>query len=55
MHVTNAYVILFLASVKTGDTGILQITKKKDPLELNYNLHGHNLEHVSSAKYLESP
>ena len=23
MHVTNAYVILFLASVKTGETGIL--------------------------------
>jgi len=22
MHVTNAYVILFLASAKTGDTGI---------------------------------
>ena len=31
---------------------VLPITKKKDPLELNYNLHGHNLEHVSSAKYL---
>ena len=26
--------------------------KRKNPLELNYNLHGHNLEHVSSAKYL---
>jgi len=23
MHATNAYVILFLASAKTGDTGIL--------------------------------
>ena len=31
---------------------VLPKTKKKDPLELNYNLHGHNLEHVSSAKYL---
>jgi len=31
---------------------VLPITKKKDPLELNYNLHGHNLEHVSSANYL---
>ena len=31
---------------------VLPITKRKDPLELNYNLHGHNLEHVSSAKYL---
>ena len=26
--------------------------KRKYPLELNYNLHGHNFEHVSSAKYL---
>ena len=24
MHVTNAYVILFLASAKTGDTGIFE-------------------------------
>jgi len=25
MHVTNAYVILFLTSAKTGDTGILTL------------------------------
>ena len=31
---------------------VLPITEKKNPLELNYKLHGHNLEHVSSAKYL---
>jgi len=54
MHVTNTYVILFLASAKTGDTGIWkEPLKKKEPLHLNYILQRHNLEHVSSAKYPE--
>ena len=34
---------------------VLPITKKKDPLELNYNLHRHNLEHVLSATYIGVP
>lgn len=31
---------------------VLPITKKKEPIHKNYILHGHNLEYVSSAKYL---
>jgi hypothetical protein len=28
------------------------ITKKRNPIKFNYTLHGHSLEHVTSAKYL---
>ena len=31
---------------------VLSITKKKDPIRKNYTLHGHQLEHVTEAKYL---
>ncbi|CAM1300700.1 Uncharacterised protein r2_g1069 [Pycnogonum litorale] len=31
---------------------VLPITKKKEPVHINYILHGHILEHVASAKYL---
>lgn len=31
---------------------VLSITKKKDPICKNYTLHGHQLEHVTEAKYL---
>jgi hypothetical protein len=31
---------------------VLTITKKRNPIKFNYTLHGHSLEHVTSAKYL---
>jgi len=31
---------------------ILTISKKRSPISHNYTLHGHTLEHVTSAKYL---
>ena len=31
---------------------VLSITKKRNPIKFNYTLHGHSLEHVTSAKYL---
>lgn len=31
----------------------LSITKTREPIHNNYILHGHKLEHVSSAKYLD--
>ena len=31
---------------------VLTITKKRNPIKFNYILHGHSLEHVTSAKYL---
>ena len=31
---------------------VFAITKKKTQIKKNYNLHGHTLEHVPSAKYL---
>jgi len=32
---------------------ILTISKKRNPISHNYTLHGHTLEHVTSAKYLD--
>jgi hypothetical protein len=31
---------------------VLTITKKRNPIKFKYTLHGHSLEHVTSAKYL---
>ena len=31
---------------------VLTITKKRNPIKFNDTLHGHSLEHVTSAKYL---
>ena len=31
---------------------VLTIIKKRNPIKFNYTLHGHSLEHVTSAKYL---
>jgi hypothetical protein len=32
---------------------VLTITKKRNPIKFNYTLHGHSLEHVTSATYLD--
>jgi len=37
MHVTKAYEILFLASAKTGDTGLWQQEGENRHLEINCN------------------
>ena len=31
---------------------VLTITKNRNPTKFNYTLHGHSLEHVTSATYL---
>ena len=31
---------------------VLSILRNKQPIKNNYNLHGHELEHVNTAKYL---
>ncbi|XP_072021548.1 uncharacterized protein [Amphiura filiformis] len=44
----------WLMSFNASKCQVLQITNKRKLIPANYTIHGHNLEVVNSAKYLES-